>query len=372
MAWNAEREIRLREALREGWDLARLARAHRDAGLAAAFAMAADHPLSFADLEVLTALPQLSAHDAYLVALAAIAAGEPLAVPDGLEEILRADLAAQSFFHARSPTVRGACHVPFLFAQAIPIISGAIGPASGYFILDTGAPHTALSRTWWEQAGLPELRPGARQRIGDGAGNFTEADCVRIDGLTIGELVADGVPAVVFDFPEGLDLAGIISPLDSFPGHESRFDWGAGTVTIAPAAPGDDLQPIIWSGGNPAAQVAIDGQERLMMIDTGAGSCAMCIDDPLDALPATSLSALGPVAYGEQRARRLAWAQETLELGFVEKRCVEHLDRAVPPILDGLLGANLFFGRCLRISRFGWQLGSDARSCLAGERIEGR
>lgn len=359
MVWTAERESRLRAALRAGRDGASLIDAQGDAGLSAAFALAADRPLSQSALLALAALPRGSALDGYLVALSAIASGLPCPDPDGLDDVLRADLAAQRFFCQRRPVVRGACRVPCLFGQDIPIISGAVGPASGYFILDTGAPHTALSRRWWQDAGLPPCLPGARQRIGDGAGNFAEADCVRIDGLAIGELVADDVPAVLFDFPEGLELAGIISPLDSFPGCETRFDWAGATVSIAPAAPDAALEPIVWSGGNPAAFVAIDGREALMMIDTGAGGCALCSDDPLREFPAASLSALGSVAYGERLTRTLVWPGGTASVDLVEKRCVRNPERDVPPNLDGLLGANLFQDMCLRISRFGWQLSAS-------------
>lgn len=355
MAWSDERERQLRQVLSNDLSFGRALARYGDRGLAAAHAIATRHTISVSELATLIELPRIAPHDDYLVAIAAILSGRELVTPSDLDPRLEADLAARRFFARCHTRFRGSCDVPFLFRQAIPIVEARVGAASGYFIADTGAPHTAISRKWWWESGFGAPEIGAVQPIGDGAGNHIEAACVRIADFALGDAKAINVPAVIFDFPEHLEVAGILSPLDAFPGCRAQFDWTSRRLRIHSDI-GGNREPVIWSGGNPLARVKLNEKETFLMIDTGAGHCALCEDGPIREGGKTTRSALGQLNYGESETRVLQWPGFREEVSFVSKICVDDLARAIPPLSDGLLGANLFEGRCLTISQTGWHL----------------
>jgi Aspartyl protease len=235
-------------------------------------------------------------------------------------------------------------HVSFLEGQRIPIVKGTInGRHTGFFIVDTGAPHCALSRHWCQESDLT-FEQTVKHQIDDGAGRTIEAAAVRLDHLLIGAESTD-VPAVVFDFPAGLNVAGILSPLDAFAEMPVIIDNYQKRLVICERTPELSFDTrLYWREGVPLVHALLDGHSSFMMIDSGAGGEVICEHTArrlgyLSSKTTTTISASGPLKIGLGAKVEITVGREPpRKLDVATKPC-----RDRPPLvallqLDGLLG----------------------------------
>jgi len=247
---------------------------------------------------------------------------------------------------------RGA--TPFLFDQAIPIVEARVnGDARGYFIVDTGAPHTALSKRWCAANGVA-LDGGVVHGVDDDAGNEIAAVTTRLRSIAVGAVAVD-VPAIAFDFPAGLDVAGILSPLDVFAGEAVTLDYAVRRLAIGDDAAPPSGVPLFWEGGVPLMPARVGGVDAMMLFDTGAGGEVLCArfaerfrTDHL--LAATTRTAAGtvPVRLGLIQPLQIGGAA-AIETRFAVKPCVATGSDTALIGCDGMIGGTWMAGRRLTI-----------------------
>jgi len=275
-AWGAEERNRLRRALtsgqRESGSSDRLtgadathrlgcAIARRDTDAIAALSRDAPSPSSSSPLANLR------------LALASAAIGMETRHDDRWSAIDRRRVEAAVALGRPARTLQVGS-TPFLFEQAIPIITAELNGKSGYFIVDTGAPHSALSQSWCRRNGT-HFAPGVDHEVDDGAGRAIAATTVRIETLVAGGVAAD-VPAIMFNFPGELDVAGILSPLDAFPGVPITLDYVRKRFATGEDGPNGCCVALFWEGGVPLVHAKIADADAILLLDSGAGGELLC------------------------------------------------------------------------------------------------
>lgn len=243
----------------------------------------------------------------------------------------------------------------------IPVVEAVVnGGRRGSFILDTGAPHTALSLDWCRRGGIP-VESGIPHLVDDGSGRPIEALAFRLESLEAGAAARD-VAAIAFAFPPGLDAAGILSPLDAFAGLDVVLDYRDGELAAGLAPGGGDAGlahavALAWSGGVPLLPGRVEGRDGFFLLDSGAGGELLCegfVAAAGIALPqaqgAQTLTAAGSleIRLAGGLALRIGDAAERL-LPFAVKPC-DSLDGEGDPVgLDGIVGAGWLAGRRLLV-----------------------
>ncbi|MDE1145751.1 MAG: retropepsin-like aspartic protease [Azospirillaceae bacterium] len=254
--------------------------------------------------------------------------------------------------------------------QALPIVEATVDGQRGVFIVDTGAPHSALSRRWCVDRGLA-WNGAVSHPVDDGAGTRIPAEAVRLGHVAAGGQARD-VPAVVFDFPPGLAVAGILSPLDVFGGRPVRLDLRARRLVVGEAT-GDAgaglpfTAPLHWRGGVPLVAARVAGRPGFLMVDSGAGGVVLCrayarISGLHTPQATTTMSAAGALAVGVGlRAGIAVGGSAEVQADIALKPC-RTVGPAAPVLaLDGLLGVGWLGGRILDFSRDRLSLGFDER-----------
>ncbi|UYY56989.1 retropepsin-like aspartic protease [Sphingomonas sp. S2-65] len=243
---------------------------------------------------------------------------------------------------------------PFLFDQPIPIVEAEVDGKRGYFIVDTGAPHSALSRGWCERSGI-RFAPGVAHSVEDGSGREIAATTVRIGSLQAGAAARD-VPAILFDFPPGLDVAGILSPLDAFPGAVVTLDYAARRLMIGEDAPAQPGVALYWEGEVPLVHARIAGDDAFLLLDSGAGGELLCehyaqrfASGPLR--DATTANAAGVIAIRTGLALPLAIGGEAARAcSFAIKPCATTGSDTSLIGRDGFVGGGWMAGRRITIA----------------------
>jgi hypothetical protein len=265
---------------------------------------------------------------------------------------LRAQVDASFYLAARSREVQvGGSGL--LDRPKLPVVTATIDARhSGPFIVDTGAPHSVLSLAWCERQGIVFER-GIVHTVDDGSGREIEARAVRIDRLAVGAVARD-VPAVILDLPPSFQVAGILSPLDAFAGHPVALDFVARRLDVGPAPASLPFEAgLFWRDDVPLVHARVDGQDGLLMIDSGAGGQVLCkqFAKRLRVKPKRSiatLSASGPLAVGIAAPRAVAvGASPECLLEVAVKPCRSPRLQAPLLPLDGFLGADWMAGRRL-------------------------
>lgn len=245
--------------------------------------------------------------------------------------------------------------------QGLPLVEGVLDRRHrGWFIVDTGAPHSVLSLDWCRRVGAA-LAEGVAHVVDDGAGGRIEAVATRLDHLEAGGTAGD-VPAIAFAFPPGLEVAGILSPLDAFSGLAVTLDYARSSLSVGPEMVAGLGEALAWSDGVPLLPVTVQDRPAFFLLDSGAGGEVLCsgfartLDigqgrqaQTLTAAGAVSIEMTGPLAIAVGRAapRRLP---------FAVKPC-EKIDSLGDPVgQDGILGAGWLAGRALQVD-------ADRRTC---------
>ena len=243
---------------------------------------------------------------------------------------------------------------PFLFDQAIPIVEAALDGKRGYFIVDTGAPHSALSRAWCARNGV-SFAQGVAHSVEDGSGREIAAETVRI-GLLEAAAAATDVAAILFDFPPGLDVAGILSPLDAFPGASVSLDYAARRLIVGEDAPTLPETPLFWEGEVPLVHARVGGEDAFLLLDSGAGGELLCEQyasrferGPLgDAVTANAAGSLAirtglalPLAIGGEAPRACSFAVKPCATTGSDTSLIGR---------DGFLGGGWMAGRRITIA----------------------
>lgn len=288
------------------------------------------------------------------LALARAAAGlEPSPDDAAWPTIDRARCAAARALAAPARVDRAGA-APFLFDQTIPIVEARVnGDARGYFIVDTGAPHTAVSRRWCASNGVP-FDGGVAHSVDDHAGSEISAVTTRLRSIDVGAMARD-VPAIAFDFPPGLDVAGILSPLDAFPGSAVTLDYAARAMVIGVDAPTTPGVALFWEGGVPLVHARVGGVDAMMLFDTGAGGEVLCADfaarfGTSRLAPATTWTAAGlvPLRLGLVQPLRVG-AAPAIATSFAVKPCVTTGSDTALIGRDGMIGGTWMAGRRLTV-----------------------
>jgi hypothetical protein len=178
-------------------------------------------------------------------------------------------------------TDTGLVSVDLLEQQTLPVIKASInGLLPEYFILDTGAPTSVLSRAYCDRHNIPYL--GACPSIEtDCAGNEIEAYPALVHRIDIAGVVVRNWTCNVMSLSPKLQVGGILSPLDTLRGIPSELDMrdrkfrvhlGMSVPTWS-AKIGEPVQsaPLVWDDGNVFVRAIVNCQaEGWFLLDSGA------------------------------------------------------------------------------------------------------
>jgi len=256
----------------------------------------------------------------------------------------------------RAPSVLSAGSVALDLTHGLPLVKARVDDrAEGWFVLDSGAPHALLAEAWVQRNGLA-LVSGIAHHVEDGSGNQIDAVTTRVGSVALGAVARD-VPAIVAALPPGLEVAGILSPLDLFPEHAIAFDFAQGRLTVSDGLVAERYAvPLFWEAGVPLLPARAMGRPAFLMLDTGAGGEILCEDfartvDLVASARATTNSAAGeiPIGLADDVAFAVSDSPEEL-LPIAIKPC-----RSSGPDVnyigqDGLLGMGWMRGRRLLVS----------------------
>lgn len=183
-----------------------------------------------------------------------------------------------------------AATVAFLESQTLPVLLASVnGLSPEYFILDTGAPTSLLSRSYCDQAGIPYLASHPRSAR-DGAGHEVKLYPALIDRLKLGALTIRRWPANVVELPANFRVAGLLSPLDTFSRLSTELDFRQRQIRLDACSGAEEWNvragepvysaPLLWDEGNVFVEAEIDGiATGWFLFDSGAG--ADCITPSL-------------------------------------------------------------------------------------------
>lgn len=183
-----------------------------------------------------------------------------------------------------------AATVAFLEGQTLPIFLASVnGLSPEYFILDTGAPTSLLSRSYCDRADIHYLASHPRSAR-DGAGHEVEFYPALVDRLDLGDLIVRRWPANVVELPANFRVAGLLSPLDTFSRLSTELDFRQRRIRLNAHSGAEEWNiragepvysaPLLWDDGNVFVEAEIDRRLRgWFLFDSGAG--ADCITPSL-------------------------------------------------------------------------------------------
>lgn len=291
------------------------------------------------------------------------------------------------YMSGRKPHVAysGSAAVPLLKGQTLPVIQAAVNDAEpAYFIVDTGAPSTLLSRSYARNTGIDFDRTIYREGR-DGAGNTLRLHPGVLDRLYLGEVSCSFYPVLVTDLSEGLKVAGILSPLDLFRECFVEMNFRDNQLLIHSLLTGRKGQreqeesfrilPIRWNGESPLVRGFVNSQEGMFLLDTGAGANLLCRDfaGSLKMNPDGKARFETPTAAGQASIQEggHGWfsvgEEPPAETDFLIKSCVTDPDDLFPDMMDGYIGMPWFRGRRLFFSPYGKDVAVTASQSSSSE-----
>jgi tetratricopeptide (TPR) repeat protein len=213
-------------------------------------------------------------------------------------QVLRSTDARQKAFAPDVERISGRARqvsVPFVVTDPLPVVRLTIGGRDANFLLDTGAPNVALSRSFATSLALPITQGGVGTFAG---GQHARVDLTIVPELEIGGIRVSNVPAMIN--PAELQLPGVRT--DGVIGTVflmhflSTIDYCQGALVLAPrsssaaferrsAASHANIVPM-WLVGDHFlfARGAINRAEGLFSIDTGlAGGGLVATKQTIDA-----------------------------------------------------------------------------------------
>ncbi len=265
-------------------------------------------------------------------------------------------------------TYSGYGTIPLLKGQTLPVVQAAVNDAEpAYFIVDTGAPSTLLSRSYARNIGIDFDRTIYREGR-DGAGNTLRLHPGVLDRLHLGEVSCSCYPVLVTDLSENLNVAGILSPLDLFRECFVEMDFRDDQLRIHSPVTGRKGQgrqkesfsplPVRWNGESPLVRGFVNRQEGMFLLDTGAGANLLCrkFASRLKVNPDGKARFETPTAAGQASIQEggRGWfsvgEEHPMESDFLIKSCVMDPDDLFPDMMDGYAGMPWFRGRRLFFS----------------------
>jgi predicted aspartyl protease len=258
---------------------------------------------------------------------------------------------------------------------SVPVVAASInGLTAEYFVVDTGAANSVLSKRFCDRHGIPYAANVERQAL-DSAGNIVRLYPAVVERLMIGALVLETVPFFVMDLPEELPLAGIIQPLDTFRHQSLELDLGRRRLQLfgTEAEPLDwsrrwggaiSTVPLIWVGTNVLVAADVRGLAGWFMLDTGASDNLVDVPsarrlghEPTRLSAPDSIVASGPSATYEGFAAPLTVGRVSAAVSFlVRDEWASDPEQLFPLQRWGTVGSAWFQKRRLALPRGGRQI----------------
>jgi len=174
---------------------------------------------------------------------------------------------------------KSAVTMPFRFAGNLMLVSVNVDSLRGEFILDTGAPHLVLNKTWFRN--YPKYGEIMASGIsGSGAtGNQTRVGKLDLDGLHFEQLDADVVELGHLEAITGTPVLGLLG-LNLLNRLELTIDFEAGVLEWIPL----NRQGMQWTTRSDTSKadqtVMLQPERRLMLADATVNgkSLRFCID----------------------------------------------------------------------------------------------
>lgn len=223
--------------------------------------------------------------------LAAVCASAALP-PDDVALAKACALAAQARLIGDKPLweVEGPAEgsVDFLQGKSIPIILASVnGLKPEYFIVDTGAATSVLSKAYCDRAAISYLADHPMVSR-DGGGNEVRLYPAVVDRLEVGGIVVRNFTAHVIDLPPNFKIGGILSPQDTFRTLSAELDMRKNQLRLHrssaeawKAAAGEPTHstPLFWDDGNVLVKASVEGSvAKYFLFDTGAGANFISLD----------------------------------------------------------------------------------------------
>lgn len=151
-----------------------------------------------------------------------------------------------------------------------------------YFIFDTGASTTLLSKSYCDRHGVSYMSEYP-YRARDAAGNELTLYPAILQSFTVAELTFQTCTASVTSFSPDIQVAGIIAPQDTFRNVSSELDLRRRLLRVYPrltAQRWTDLvaepvhhSPLIWDEGTLFVSASVDNEHHgYFLLDTAAGA----------------------------------------------------------------------------------------------------
>jgi predicted aspartyl protease len=178
---------------------------------------------------------------------------------------------------------------PFLAGHELPIVLASIdNRAPEYFIVDSGAPTTLLSRTYCDTAGIHYLREYPHPTRG-GSGDQLQLFPALLERISFGGASFYNCTAQVALFPQQFQVAGILSPLDTCRAVQTELDFRARVLRVyaatdpAPRAGQSDglveKTDLTWDDGNIYVRASVDRRHAgYFLLDSGAGANILTLE----------------------------------------------------------------------------------------------
>lgn len=247
-----------------------------------------------------------------------------------------------------------------------PVVTVSINGHPHEFWLDTGASMTLLSTDVAVEAGV-HLAASDTLALGVVAGHI-EARAILIDSLSLGPVVARGLPAavvgvgslrldqrVVNGVRASVPIEGVIGT-DLLRQMDLVLDAGGGTLTIRrPKREVKIARNLFWVGYPVVRLIARDGQPLLFGLDTGAEGTYVT-HSLLRKLPRTPVAARrGTIGGLGTQQHRTEWVARELALSDGEYALALHNAPVAPDrrwtfvTFDGVIGSDVALGARLHL-----------------------
>jgi hypothetical protein len=263
--------------------------------------------------------------------------------------------------------------IQLLGGQVLPVIMASVnGLAPEYFIIDTGAATSVLSKKYCDRNAI-EYSTEYSDDAYDPGGNTVSAYPAIVERLEVGPATVTNWTANVIELTPRLRVAGIISPLDTFAGAATELDLRHNTFRVMPGSGFSQWPsalterihsaPLFWDDGNVFLRAWLDRAfEGWFLLDSGAAgnfvtpAVARAMGKSFDSEGGFySVSALGAtkVFAGFEAALSVDGSGPRPTRFSIKADSPDKAETLVSLTSAGCLGAPWISGRCLRFDPAG-------------------
>ncbi len=262
-------------------------------------------------------------------------------------------------------TANGTVSVPLACSRMFPVTRASVnGLAADSFILDTGASTSVLTRSYCDRHGIPYLKDYPFP-VTDSAGNEIEAYPALVDRIDFGDAVVRNWAVNVIELSPKIQVAGIVSPLETFRGMAVELDMRSREFRLhLGTRPEDRLAseqvrtaPLMWDAGKAFVQAMIDGKaEGWFLLDSGAAGNSITPDfgralgiDPAARQPFASVTAggIGQATAGSILSVTVGDSRPAQSEFFIMEPAPDDPDAEEPLVSSGFLGVPWMANRSL-------------------------